>query len=251
MAKQYIQQGHTVVGCGRRADIIEALAKEYAGTDSSFHTVDVSKEAEVAAFAQKIDARYGDVDVLVCNAGLGPAGKAAWELPAQHIHSIVDVSLKGVMFANTHIVPIMLRGLDRLPSTAPPKRVINISSGIAHTSMPWAADYCAVKCGVEGYSKCVAQGFKELAKSRPAWKDRILCVPFAPGVVATEMNKQKGLPSADAWAKEASVYLLEIPACENGSSLTLPGYYSKEYQATWIVPAGARMNPTWVKPTPW
>lgn len=251
MANEYIRLGHSVVGCGRRAATIEALNKEYAGTTSSFHVVDVSKEDEVAAFAREVRARHAGVDCLICNAGLGGAGKPAWEIPAGHIHKIVDVSLKGVMFTNNHIVPMMLQGItEKSPEDAPVKRVINISSGVGHTSNPYAADYCAVKFAVEGYSKCVAQGFKEAVKFAPHWRDRIICVPFAPGVVRTEMNRNPAIPTTDVWCKEAAPYILQIPASESGSSITMPGYYGEDYQATWVVPDGARMNSTWMLPMP-
>eukprot|EP00928_Gymnodinium_smaydae_P050392 TRINITY_DN33953_c0_g1_i1.p1 TRINITY_DN33953_c0_g1~~TRINITY_DN33953_c0_g1_i1.p1 ORF type:complete len:325 (+),score=38.47 TRINITY_DN33953_c0_g1_i1:48-977(+) len=244
LAKEYIRLGHTVVGCGRRSAIIQELNKTYEGTSSSFHHVDVSSEPSVAAFAKTVEDCYGRVDVLICNAGLGGARKLPWEIPTDHVHSIIDVSLKGLMFTNKHFVPLMLRDLDRIGSAALPKRVINVSSGIAHTSMPWAADYCAVKCAVEGYSRCMAWSFR----ANEALKDRIICVPFAPGVVKTEMNVLESAAPADAWSRDAAPFILSIPAADNGSSVVMPGYYSKEYQATWIVPAGAKMNETFSPP---
>ena len=70
--------------------------------------------------------------------------------------------------------------------------------------MPGAADYCAVKFAVEGWSKCVAQELKSLANTvKPHWKDRVLCVPFAPGVVRTEMNKNPKAPTAEGWCLQS------------------------------------------------
>merc|ERR1711904_228679 len=104
--------------------------------------------------------------------------------------------------------------------------------------------------GVEGWSKCVAQEIKHAYETqKPKWKDRILCVPFAPGVVRTEMNQNPNAPSADVWSKSAAPFILEIPSSENGSSLTMPGYYSKEYMDAWIVPSGAKMNAIWKPPS--
>merc|ERR1712187_944150 len=73
-------------------------------------------------------------------------------------------------------------------------------------------------------------------------KDRIICVPFAPGVVQSEMNRNKAAAPVDEWVKKAAPFILQIPAAENGSSSAMPGYYGSEYMTSWVVPAGARMN---------
>merc|ERR1712232_272686 len=173
----------------------------------------------------------------------------SWEIPSQALSNIVDVSLKGVMFTNKHFIPIMTKGLT--PDSTGVKRVINFSSGVGHTTMPGAADYCAVKFGVEGWSKCVAQEFKVLsAQGFPHWKNRIMCVPFAPGVVKTEMNIRSDAASVEQWCKDAAPYILSIPPADNGSSVTMPGYYSEEYMAAWIVPNGAKMNSIISPPPP-
>jgi NAD(P)-dependent dehydrogenase (short-subunit alcohol dehydrogenase family) len=244
LSREFIRLGHTVIGCGRRAATIEDLNNEFSETQSSFYTVDVAKEADVIRFAQDVELKYGSVDMLISNAGLGGTWKLSWEIPSEALSNIVDVSLKGLMYTNKRFIPIMTKGLT--PYSSGVKRVINISSGVGHTTMPRAADYCSVKFGVEGWSKCVAQEFKALSASEfPHWKDRIMCVPFAPGVVKTEMNSGRAdAAPAEQWCKDAAPFLLIVPPEENGSSVTLPGYYSEEYMAGWIVPNGAKMNST-------
>lgn len=242
LAREYIRLGHVVAGCGRRTATIDALNKEFGGTGSFFHTADVAKERDVIRFSQEVDRRCARVDVLICNAGLGGYGKLSWEIPSEALSNIVDVSLKGLMYTNKHFIPFMLKGLT-LDSGPLIKRVINLSSGVGHTSMPGAADYCSVKFGVEGWSKCVAQEFKAMAQKAPHIKDRIMCVPFAPGVVRSEMNS--GNPNSapvETWCKDAAPFLLNLQISENGSSITMPGYYSQSYKDAWIVADGAKMN---------
>lgn len=241
LTREFARLGHTVAGCGRRKDIIASLNQELGGGGSSFHVVDVANEPAVEGFAKEVERRYGSVDVLVANAGLGAGGKLPWQIPVAHVHNIVDVSLKGLMFTNRHFVPLMLKGLD----AAPLRRVVNVSSGVAHTAMPWAGDYCGVKMGVEGFSKCTAHAFND----NPKWRGRIICVPFAPGVVRTEMNTNPKAPPAEQWCKDAVPYLLQLSAADNGSSVAMPGYYSQKYQACWHTPANHKMNPTWAPPT--
>jgi len=156
----------------------------------------------------------------------------------------VDVPLESMLKAEFHAPLHVEYSVSSDKSTPVVKRVINMSSGIAHTSNPFTGDYMAVKYGVEGYSKSVAQAFR----LNPAWKDRIICVPFSPGVVRTEMMKKQEYRDSDTWCKEAVPFVLNIDASDNGSSMVMPGYYPDRMIATWTVPPDAKMNSSFELP---
>jgi hypothetical protein len=60
------------------------------------------------------------------------------------------------------------------------------------------------------------------------------CVPLAPGVVKTGMTGGD-FPGAAAWAKDAVPLLLGLGRGDNGRSMHVPGFYSEEYMASWII----------------
>ena len=64
-------------------------------------------------------------------------------------------------------------------------------------------------------------------------------MPYAPGVVTTEMmrDKNNSIPS-DKWSKIAVPFILGWKSEQNGASMVTPNAYSKEYQSTWIIPDG-------------
>ena len=56
------------------------------------------------------------------------------------------------------------------------------------------------------------------------------------------------MPSAEQWSKDAVTYVLSLNKEQSGSSVTIPGYYSDEYKATWILPDGAKLPKQVVAP---
>ena len=101
--------------------------------------------------------------------------------------------------------------------------------------------YNTSKWAVESMSKSFAQGFQALGLN-------CLCVPLAPGVIQTEMNTRKGIPTAKEWAPVAAEFILGIPQEENGSSLIVPQYYSEPYTDTWVIPPGMKIPGKFVVP---
>ena len=94
--------------------------------------------------------------------------------------------------------------------------IVNLSSGSGHSTFDATGDgvYSTSKWAVESISKCVAM-------SLPA---PLLCVPFAPGIVRTEMNSSEQYPTAEEWAVLAAPYILNLmdaPSSEafNGTSM--------------------------------
>ena len=80
--------------------------------------------------------------------------------------------------------------------------IVNLSSGSGHSTFDATGDgvYSTSKWAVESISKCVAM-------SLPA---PLLCVPFAPGIVRTEMNSSEQYPTAEEWAVLAAPYILNL-----------------------------------------
>lgn len=153
----------------RRTDRLEALAAEIeaAGGTVRVRALDVTRRADVAAFAEAVRAEWGQVDVIVNNAGVMPLSAMAamkvdeWEL-------MVDVNIKGVLYGVAAVLPEMTaRGSGH---------IINIGSIGALAVSPTAAVYCATKYAVRAISDGLRQESDDI---------RVTCIH--PGVVESEL----------------------------------------------------------------
>ena len=211
LCESYAQMGHRVVGCGRRADRIHAMAAALGG-DHIFGVCDTADEGSVAQWSATVLAQLDGVapDVLINNAGVsGDAAKGMplWEVPKRTWDSVLDVNVHGILNVMRHIVPSMVDAGSGL--------IVNISSGTGHSTFDSSGNgvYSTSKWCVESISKCIAMTLPE----------PLICVPFAPGVVRTEMNNTD-VPDAKEWAVLAAPFILNLgdsPAKEdfNGTSM--------------------------------
>jgi NAD(P)-dependent dehydrogenase (short-subunit alcohol dehydrogenase family) len=116
--------------------------------------VDVRVEADVAqAIAQTIE-RFGQIDILINNAGVSAARNyPLWEETLEDYERIMAINVRGVWFGMKHVLPHMLsRGSGR---------IINTASQLAHKPSPHNASYCASKAAVVALTVSVAQEVAE------------------------------------------------------------------------------------------
>lgn len=98
---------------------------------------DVSDEAQVNAAFDRIAERYGRVDLLINNAGLGISG-ATELLPTAEAQYVMDVDYNGTYYCCRAALKSMRRG----------GKIVNISSACALFALPYRAVYCAAKAAV-------------------------------------------------------------------------------------------------------
>jgi NAD(P)-dependent dehydrogenase (short-subunit alcohol dehydrogenase family) len=199
LALELARLGQTVIGCAR--------SRTDPGTLSDFEAVDVSDDAAVARWAQRVLAQHGAPDLLVNNAGLMNEQLELWKIPARQFDALIDTNVKGVANVIRHFVPAMVARGSGV--------IVNMSSGWGRSTDAKVAPYCASKYAVEGLSQALAQ---ELPKG-------MCCVALSPGVVDTDMLRQcwadeaGGYEQPEAWAKRAAPFLLRLGPNDNGQSL--------------------------------
>ena len=118
-------------------------ASRVADRDVTFLNLDVASDESVTAVVQVIE-RYGRLDVLVNNAGIGSSG-AAEETSVAQDQSVFDINVLGVIRMTKAVLPHM-RAQRR-------GRIINVSSILGFIPQPFMAVYAASKHAVEGYSE--------------------------------------------------------------------------------------------------
>lgn len=210
LVEAYLEMGHRVAGCGRSADAIGELAKQYEGVSAVFGVVDVCDAAGVESWAGEVVEKIGVPDLLINNAALINANAILWEVPVAEFDALVDVNIKGVANVTRAFLPAMIdagRGV-----------VVNLSSGWGRSVSPHVVPYCATKWAIEGLTKALAE---ELPGGMAA-------VPVSPGTVHTQMLESCFGEGAHysrkpaEWAKSAAGFLLDLGPKDNGKSLATP-----------------------------
>src|ERR1700753_3108606 len=80
LAEWYIANGHTVVGCGRGAQVLDLRFTH--PPPHEFSVVDVTEETKVSMWAEKMIGNHGAPDFLVNNAALMNTPAPLWKVPA-------------------------------------------------------------------------------------------------------------------------------------------------------------------------
>lgn len=143
--------GATPVLCGRTAATLEEAAAAIAaetGRDTMVQIADVTREADVEALRDAVLARFGRLDVLVCNAGVNAIYKGIEATTLADWQAILDTNLTGTFLCCKHLGGAM--------AAAGSGSVICISSVAGHVGLRKSVPYCASKGGVEQLVRALA-----------------------------------------------------------------------------------------------
>lgn len=103
LAKHLTDAGNKVIVLAPNEEKVTTAAKEIG---CAFRVCDVSKWAQVETAVKSIISEYGDIDVLINNAGVTYASKIEEAVP-EEIQHIFDVNVVGVLFLTKAVVPSM------------------------------------------------------------------------------------------------------------------------------------------------
>ena len=169
LAEQYIQLGHTVIGCGRSVNSIKLMSNSYKH-NSDFQVVDISNHKQVRSWAKDVLIKFGSPDFLLNNAGIINKNASLWDVSEQEFSDVIDTNIKGIYNTIKEFVPNMIKVGKGI--------VVNFSSGWGRSTSPEVAPYCSSKWAVEGLSKSLAQDFPKgmvsvcLLYTSPSPRDR-------------------------------------------------------------------------------
>jgi NAD(P)-dependent dehydrogenase (short-subunit alcohol dehydrogenase family) len=170
-ARRFVAEGGKVLIADRNAPGAEALASEL-GSNASAIECDVRKEASAVAIAARAMQLWGQIDVLVNNAG-SELNRSYNETTSDEWDMVLQTDLKGPWLLCKHVVPHMVkRGSGS---------VVNVSSLNGLVGFPLSTAYGSAKGGLVVFTRDMAI---ELAKSGV----RFNCV--CPGVIETPMMER-------------------------------------------------------------
>jgi short-subunit dehydrogenase len=177
-ALEFARRGYAVVGTARREGRLAALAQEVeaiSGSEQNFLAIpcDVQDRAAVQAVVDQMLSRWGRVDVLVANAGVGHRGSlvdAEWS----DLKTVMRTNMDGVIHSIRAVVPAMRHNNGG--------HIIVISSVTYNLTAPYAAMYAATKAFVSSIAHSLRLELK---------KDNIYVTDMVVGRTESEFNQKR------------------------------------------------------------
>lgn len=170
-ARRLAENGAKLMLAARREERLQDLVTEINnnGGTAKYQVTDVTDRSQVEALAKATKDAYGQIDVLVNNAGLMPLSPLA-ETKIDEWEQMVDVNIKGVLYNIAAVMPVMLQQESG--------HIINLSSVAGHKVFPGGTVYCATKFAV----KAISEGIRAESDGK------IRSTNISPGAVDTELT---------------------------------------------------------------
>lgn len=183
-AKELAAKGAKLVLAARREDRLKKLQEEIHnnGGEAIYKVTDVTSHEQMEGLAAYALEHFGKIDVLVNNAGIMPQAFLA-ENKVDEWEKMIDVNIKGVLYAIVAIVPSMRERKSG--------HVINLSSVAGHNIYPGGTVYCGTKFAVRAISEGLRQ---EEAMSGT----NIRVTNISPGAVSSELLETTTDPTMKA-----------------------------------------------------
>jgi short-subunit dehydrogenase len=177
LARALAEEGYGLTITARKPDRLEQTARELRdqGFEVEYVAANLSDEDSIRAVVERHRERFGRLDVLVNNAGVG-IGAGAGEHQTKFIDMQLAVNLRAVVIFYRECLEL-LRAAGAEHHRA---LVVNLASIAGVSPAPWLSVYAATKAAVIAYTQSMN---KELHG------DGIKSVAFCPGFVDTDMSE--------------------------------------------------------------
>jgi NAD(P)-dependent dehydrogenase (short-subunit alcohol dehydrogenase family) len=149
-AEAFLKRGDNVVATSRNAESLKDLVDQYGSAVLALELETTNRAACFDAMA-KAKAHFGNIDVVINNAGTGLFG-AVEEFDEQAARDIIDVNLFGTLWVTQAALPVM-----RAQGSG---HILQLSSALGIYSFATIGMYSASKYAVEGLSEALAQEVK-------------------------------------------------------------------------------------------
>jgi 3-oxoacyl-[acyl-carrier protein] reductase len=135
---------------------------------------DVRDRAQVEKAVAAAVERFGRLDICIANAGVGSYHSLV-EAPPEHIEEMIDVNLKGTVYAYRAAIPHLVASGEG--------DLVTIASEAGRRGLPGEAVYCASKFGQVGLTRSLDHELRE---------KNVRCTNVCPGGVATDFALAEG-----------------------------------------------------------
>lgn len=148
-ALQFAAIGASLALAARRVDRLEAVAAQAraAGArDAVAIPTDVREQSQVAHLVTRAAERFGGIDILINNAGVGHVAKVV-EVAIEDMQRLIETNFLSVLYGSQAVMPIMQRQGHG--------HIMNVASVVGRRAAPWIGAYCATKFAVIGLSEAL------------------------------------------------------------------------------------------------
>jgi 3-oxoacyl-[acyl-carrier protein] reductase len=172
LVQAFLDDGDRVATCSRTATKeTDAWAADPATADRFLHmVVDVADREACETFVKRVVERFGNIDVLVNNAGVAREGVLGL-FGDDDVDTVIDLNLKGTIQMTKLVSRRMLRARSG--------RIVNISSIVGLSGYRGLSVYSATKAALDGFTR---------ALSRELGSRGITVNSVAPGYLRTDMS---------------------------------------------------------------
>jgi NAD(P)-dependent dehydrogenase (short-subunit alcohol dehydrogenase family) len=176
IARALGKDGYGITASARRPEKLEEAVKELEAEGIEVLSVpaNMANEEDIRNVVTRHEERFGRLDVLVNNAGVGIGGSIEG-FETKKLDMQLDVNLRSVYLTTRDCIPL----LKKAGAEHGKALVVNTASIAGKAGQPWLAAYSATKAGVVGLSQAM---HGELGK------DGVQVSAFCPGFVATPMT---------------------------------------------------------------
>ena len=134
---------------------------------------DVRRPGDLESLAASTAERFGGIDILVANAGVGAYGPFL-DLPPDQLEEMIDVNVKGTLYA-VPALPYLLK--------SDAADIVTLASEAGRRGLPFEAVYCASKFAQVGFTRAMDHELREKG---------VRCTNVCPGGVATDFAMGRG-----------------------------------------------------------
>jgi 3-oxoacyl-[acyl-carrier protein] reductase len=135
---------------------------------------DVRQPDDLEALVAEAVERFGGIDILVANAGVGAYGPFL-DLPADQLEEMIDINVKGTLYAVRTALPHLLK--------SDAADIVTLASEAGRRGLPFEAVYCASKFAQVGFTRALDHELREQG---------VRCSNVCPGGVATDFAMGRG-----------------------------------------------------------
>ena len=178
----FYARGYNLFISGTNIEKLESLKKKYSDR-LEFQNCDLSKKSDIEKLIQKAEKHFGNIDVLINNAGIA-LDNLFLRISEDDWKKVIDINLNANFLITKHVLKNMVK--QRWG------RIINISSDASKIGNPGQTNYVASKSAIEGFTRSLAN---EVASRNVT----VNCV--SPGFIKTKMLENIDQSKLESMAK--------------------------------------------------
>jgi short-subunit dehydrogenase len=170
LAKEFAAKGARLSLGARRTELLEELKSELRESEILIHKTDVSQEDDCRLLIEETVKRFGQVDVLINNAGISMRALFE-EVDLKVIRQLMDVNFYGTVYCSKYALPYLLQTKGSL---------VGVISIAGYVGLPGRTGYSASKFAIRGFLDTIR--IENLKKG-------LHVLVAAPGFTASEVRK--------------------------------------------------------------